>query len=202
MDNTELTVLLEQARTGDHDAKQKLLEACRPKLKQLALAAFPAKLAADWDASDLVQESLFEMHRDLTDFRGARANDLFAWLRTVVDHNLTDRVRHAGRLKRYAPSQRSLERTQCGGHSLRERVAADESSISEKLDQKHLLQQVLKQIAELPQRQSEVVCMRYLQGLSLDQISSATGDSQSAVAGLLFRGVRQIKQRLSTSEWE
>ena len=199
-DTLEFSVLLEQAKSGDPDARCTLLEVCRPLLKELALAAFPKQLAADWDPSDLVQESLFEMHRDLPDFRGSGSKELLAWLRSMIDHNLIDRMRYANSRKRFSSSRESLERTHVDGLPLKELVACRELAASRIFDIRDQFHQLIRQIANLPNRQSEVVAMRYLRSMTLEEIAEATGNTESAVAGLIFRGIQSIRQAFVLSD--
>ena len=56
--------LLQQARAGDAQAAGLLLERYRPYLRVIAQRLLDEQLAARLDASDLVQQTLFEAHRD------------------------------------------------------------------------------------------------------------------------------------------
>jgi RNA polymerase sigma-70 factor (ECF subfamily) len=47
---------------------------------------------------------------------------------------------------------------------------------------------------KIPETQREAIRMRYLEGMSLKSISDRTGKSEMAVAGLLKRGLRALRE--------
>jgi len=61
------------------------------------------------DPSDLVQETLLEAHEKREQFRGSTPEELAAWLRQILKHNLVDALRARARAKRDIARERSLE---------------------------------------------------------------------------------------------
>jgi RNA polymerase sigma-70 factor (ECF subfamily) len=55
-------------------------------------------------------------------------------------------------------------------------------------------------IATLPEAQQEAIRLRHLEGMSLAQIAQQMERSEEAVAGLIKRGLRGLRDRLATSE--
>ena len=49
---------------------------------------------------------------------------------------------------------------------------------------------------ELPEAQREVIVLHHLQGLKLAEVAAEIGRSESAVAGLLFRGLKNLHSLL------
>src|ERR1700676_4562408 len=85
--------LLERARSGDTEARGRLLEAYRSYLTLLARVQLGRRLQGKVDPSDLVQEAFLEAHRDFRQFRGQTEAELLAWLRRVLATGLADQVR-------------------------------------------------------------------------------------------------------------
>ena len=56
---------------------------------------------------------------------------------------------------------------------------------------------LLAEVAKLPRRQRAVLVLRYYEGLSLDEISARLGRTPAAVAGLLKRGLKQLRATLT-----
>ncbi|MEQ9411195.1 MAG: sigma-70 family RNA polymerase sigma factor [Fuerstiella sp.] len=198
MKQTDYQTLIERAQAGDRGATERLLEACRVRLKDIATAAFDERLGPEWDPSDAVQESLMEAHRDLPTFRGRQVEALYAWLRSILEHNLADRVKYLSRQKRQSEPRRSLEEADHHGLDLRHVIAADQSSVSARVMSQERQQHLARAIDELPEHQARVVRLRHLSGLSLDQIAKKVGRSRPAVAGLLVRATRALNNRLSS----
>ena len=61
-------------------------------------------LTAKLGASDIVQKSFMEAFARFTTFGGSTEADMRAWLRTIIDHNVIDAVRHYRGAQRDHPS--------------------------------------------------------------------------------------------------
>jgi RNA polymerase sigma-70 factor, ECF subfamily len=57
-------------------------------------------------------------------------------------------------------------------------------------------------LTRLPDDQREAVMRHHLQGWSLAELAAHLQRSEGAVAGLLHRGLKQLKQMLSESDGE
>ena len=66
--------------------------------------------------------------------------------------------------------------------------------------QGELAMQLAAKMEALPESQQEALRLRYLEGMSLAEISEAMGRSDTAVAGLLKRGLRQLRRDLVERE--
>src|SRR6476469_3440074 len=89
-----LVAALAQARAGDPAALGRLLDQHRLYLSVLARVQLDRVLQAKVDASDVVQETFLEAHRDFPQFRGQTAGELVAWLRQILSRNLANQARH------------------------------------------------------------------------------------------------------------
>src|SRR5437762_8812514 len=86
--------LLHLARSGSVPALGQLLELYRNYLKLLARLQIDRRLQGKVDASDVVQETFLEAHRDFAQFRGTTEVELVSWLRQILVCNLANLVRH------------------------------------------------------------------------------------------------------------
>ena len=80
--------LVAAARRGSSEALGQALEACRLYLLSIADRQLDEDLRAKGGASDLVQETFLEAQRDFKQFRGSSPDELRAWLRQVLLHNV------------------------------------------------------------------------------------------------------------------
>jgi RNA polymerase sigma-70 factor (ECF subfamily) len=75
-------------------------EQYRSALLMLARAQIGRQRLVDVEASDLVQQTLLEAHRDRERFTGQTPEQLFAWLRGILHHNFLDAYQKARAAKR------------------------------------------------------------------------------------------------------
>ncbi len=86
--------LIERARQGDAECRDRLFELCRNYLGFAARAQVESWLRVKVDSSDLVQQTMLEAHRDFDRFKGESEQEWMAWLRKILAHNVADFIRH------------------------------------------------------------------------------------------------------------
>jgi RNA polymerase sigma-70 factor (ECF subfamily) len=186
----QLVDLLARARAGDGEAAGVLLEKYRPYLRILAERQLDQNLAARLDASDLVQQTCLSVLGRLPQFDGQDEAQFIAWLRTVHENNIRDAVReHLQTAKRAAGREVSVvadELTaQLRASSPSQRVLVGESAA-----------ELAAALLELPPDQREAVRLRYLEGRSLAEIAERMERSVVAAAGLVKRGLIQLRKTM------
>jgi RNA polymerase sigma-70 factor (ECF subfamily) len=155
------------------------------------------------EPSDVVQQTLLEAHRKREQFRGSTDAERAAWLRQMLAFNLADALRHLGRGKRDAARERSLEQElEQSSIQLGSWLAAEQASPSEHAVGHEEAVRVAGALAGLPEANREAVVLRYYEGLSLDEISVRLGRTPAAVAGLLKRGLKQLREALRRENHE
>jgi len=152
------------------------------------------RAAAKVDASDIVQQTLLEAHAKQEQFVG---NDdaLAAWLRRALINNLRDTMRALRRGKRDIRREASLD-DQLNQSSMRlgALLAANQSSPSQQVVRSEALLRLAAALEQLPEPQREAIVRHHLQGWPVLEVASKMGKSDAAVAGLLFRGLRKLKE--------
>src|SRR6516165_9338508 len=93
---TDAAGWLPEARAGSREALGRALEACRRYLLLIADRELDPALRAKGGASDLVQQTFLEAQRDFGRFQGDSEEELLAWLRQLLRHNLAFSSRHYG----------------------------------------------------------------------------------------------------------
>jgi RNA polymerase sigma-70 factor, ECF subfamily len=101
--SVQFSMLIERARQGDAECRDRLFGLCRSYLGFVARSQVETWLRRKVDASDLVQETMLEACRDLERFEGHTEKEWLAWLRKILAHNAADFVRrYRGTEKRAA----------------------------------------------------------------------------------------------------
>jgi RNA polymerase sigma-70 factor (ECF subfamily) len=146
------------------------------------------------EASDVVQQTLLEAHRKRDQFRGGSEAEMAGWLRQLLAFNLADAVRAAGRAKRDVARERSLEAAlDASSARLGAMLAADQSTPSMAAGRHEDAVLLAHALTQLPEHQRRALILRHCQGCSLEEISRELGRTPAAVAGLLKRGLHELR---------
>ena len=173
------------------------LERYRGYLRLLARLHLDPRLRPKLDPSDVVQQTLLQAVQGLNDFRGKSPAELQAWLRQILARNLAMAVRDLGRQKRDAGREQALDAALAASSSrLDGWLAAEQSSPSQQAVRHEDALRLAEALEQLPEAQCEALVLQHWQGWSLADIGRHLGRSPEAVAGLLKRGLKQLREIL------
>ena len=178
----------------DGDELARRLESFRNYLLLLARVQLEGKLRGRLDPDDLVQQTLTRALEKRDRFRGSDDAQRAAWLRRLLGRTLIDAVRKFARAGGIA---RSLEAAiEQSSARLEAFLAADQTSPSGQVERQERLLRLADALAALPEDQRRAVELKHLQGLALVEVARRMGRSVPAVAGLLQRGLRALREDL------
>ena len=191
-----MTHSLQGAQVPDQD-----FERFRSYLYLLARSHIASRHQARIDPSDIVQQTLLDAHQKQTQLRGASEGERMAWLKQILANNLADAVRGLARAKRDVSRERSLDQhvadsfTRVDGW-----LAAAQSSPSQKAVRCEELVRLADALARLPDMQREAIVLHHLQGLPLAAVGKQLEKTPAAVAGLLHRGLKCLRDALAAGD--
>ena len=173
---------------------QKLLVKQADALQRHVQSKIPRRFQSVICAEDVLQETwIAACQADLDEIR-----DLRPWLTSVANSKLLDAIRAAQARKRgghlrqvQAPAARVSSYD-----GLVARVYVHTKTPSRELSQKEARQAVQVALAGLDHAQRRAIHLHYIEGLSLQDIAGRTRKSKAAVNGLVFRGLRAMKERV------
>ena len=177
------------------------LQRWRDYLSVLARAQVDPRLRGRIDLSGVVQQTLLEAHRERRRFEAEHPAQEAAWLRRILAHNLADALRKLATGKRDLTRERSLEAAlDQSSARLAAWLAADQSSPSQQAQRYEQGLRLAAALETLPEAQREALVLQHWHGWTLAQIAAHLGRSRAAVAGLLKRGLQQLRRQLQETE--
>lgn len=195
---SEFAQWLPEARAGSAEALGSALEACRAYLTLVANRELEPLFRAKGGASDLVQETFLEAHRDFGQFQGKSEAELLAWLRRLLLNNLANfRRRYAASDKRAANREVALGGAGSSSNWC-EALAGDMSSPSGQAMQAERDEALEAALARLPPDYRQVVEFRYRDGLPFEEIAARMHRSSEAVRKIWCRAIDRLQQELET----
>lgn len=147
------------------------------------------------DPSDLVQMTLLKAYQNRTQFRGQTGREQAAWMRKILSNTMIDAVRRARPGMEFR--ERSLEAALDQSSQRLEALLCDHHPSPSEAEARHdRLVGLAGAIGKLPDDQRLAIELRYLQGLSIAEISGRMERSAASVGGLLQRALRGLRERL------
>jgi len=153
------------------------------------------------DASDLAQDDMLQAHVAVDQFHGSTEEEFKAWLRRILKNKVLDAAKHYRQKKCDAKLEEALDRslndwsTGFDGR-LAKALAADQTSPTQFLvrnERAYLLADALESLLE---DQYTAIELHHLSGLSLKETSQSMNREVASVAGLLARGLRELRRYL------
>jgi RNA polymerase sigma-70 factor (ECF subfamily) len=190
-------VLVAAARRGSSEALGQALEACRLYLLSIADRQLDEDLRAKGGASDLVQETFLEAQRDFQQFRGSSADELRAWLRQVLLHNLGAFTRRFRTTSKRAVGLEVALQTAGSSADLGGRLEGSNLSPSALAIEAEQVVALRRALERLPEECRRVVVLRFEEGRSFEEIGLLTDRSPAAARKVWSRAMEKLRQ-----EWE
>lgn len=191
--------LLQAARAGSPGAAADLLELFRPYLLGVAHQHISPGVRRVVAASDIVQDTLFEAHRDLAGFSGQRDYDFRNWLRRVLLNNLVDFVRRHQESAKRGAGQRVLGQASSVWQTVTG-IPADGPTPSTCAMASEKSRQLHDALQRLRVDYRTIIVLRYQQGLSFEEAAVRMDRSVDAVRKLWIRGIQRLRELLEEAD--
>ena len=183
--------------TGELNGADRNLEDYRDYLQLLAGLQLDQRLQGKIDLSGVVQQTMLEAYQALPKYETHDGDHLAAWLRRILANNLSDEIRKLKTGKRDLHRERSLDAALAQSSiRLQAWLDAGQSSPSDNLRRQEQALHLSAALAKLPEAQREALLLRHFHGKSLAEIGEQLDRSHAAVAGLLKRGLQQLRNQL------
>jgi RNA polymerase sigma-70 factor (ECF subfamily) len=191
-------ILLQEARAGDPATLGRLLDLYRSYLALLARVQIGQRLQGKLDASDLVQETYLEAHRNFARFQGTSEGQFVRWLRQILATRLADLLRrYLGTQGRDVRLEREIQDGFDRSSVLLDRgLVAPQSSPSQQAARREQSVLLADALGQLPEDYREVIILRNLEALTFPEVAQRMGRSLDSVEKLWMRALARLRQQL------
>lgn len=191
--------LLHSASLGDRAAQEAVLEHYRGRLLAMIAMRLDRRVAARLDPSDIVQEAMQAAHHRLPEYFADPQLPFYPWLRRIAWDRLVDNYRqHIG------AQRRSVLKEQNGAPDLNDEsvaelargIAASSLNPGRRAMQVEMEARTQTALLELRPHDREVLVLRYLEQLEVEEIAAVLGISQTAVTSRHLRALQRLRRLL------
>jgi RNA polymerase sigma-70 factor, ECF subfamily len=188
--------LLSEARDGDAAKLGRLLEVYRRYLALLARMQIGQHLQGKVDASDIIQETFLEAHRNFAGFRGNSEGEFICWLRRILAGKLADVVRRfIGTQGRDVRLEREIDHAlDRSSVLLGQGLISPQASPSQQAAHREQAVLLADALQKLPADYREVLVLRHLEGMTFPDVAKRMGRTQDSVEKLWMRGLVKLRQ--------
>ena len=189
--------LLEQARQGDEDAINSLIDRHRNALRHLVRMRLDRKIQRRVDVSDVVQDVLIEANRRLKTYLENPVMPFHLWVRHIARDRIIDaHRRHRGSAKRSVDKEQPMVIP--GGFDqssiiLAAQLVDREKTPAASIMEKELAKRVEEAITDLYDLDAEVIVMRHYEQLTNQEIAQALDLTEPAASMRYLRAVRRLR---------
>ncbi len=200
-DSSQLLIeLLAAARAGNIDQREQLFQMCQRYLNIIARSHVESLLRAKVDASDIVQQTMLEAHRDFGRFSGETGGEWLAWLRKILTRNAADFVRRY-RVAAKRNTAREVSLDQRASDDSERRITAEPAAVDPSPSQQVIRRdeeiQLAEALTQLSPDHREVIMLRNLQRLPFDEVAARMNRSRPAAQMLWGRAIQRLQQILA-----
>lgn len=200
----ETDALLRRASQGDQGAREELFGRYRARLERMIAVRLDRRVLGRLDASDVVQDVLLEANRRLQAYLGERPLPFYPWLRQIGWEMLVKLHRkHLQTQKRRVSRERhAFDFPDDSAVKLITRLAGRNSSVGHNLVREEMRRRVQDALAQLPERDREVLVLRHMEGLSVREIADVLLLNEGTVKTRHFRALSRLQSLLAVLEKE
>ncbi|WP_226683472.1 RNA polymerase sigma factor SigW [Sutcliffiella horikoshii] len=176
---------IKQIKKGDQDAFAEIVELFKDKIYQLVYRM----IGNSHEAEDIAQEAFIRAYININSFDVNRK--FSTWLYRIATNLTIDRIR-----KKKPDYYLDAEVAGTEGLTMYSQVAADIALPEEEVETMELQGEIQRQILKLPDKYRSVIVLKYIDELSLIEISEILEVPVGTVKTRIHRGREALRQQL------
>lgn len=149
-----------------------------------------SRIGSSPDAEDVTADIFLRVIRNLDQLRNQQTTSFAAWLFTIARHATADYYRRNGHVENPIP----LETT--------EQLIAVDAQPDQAIIDSEDADRLYRLVIALPERQREVITLRYYGGLRNHEIATVLGIGEKTVAAYISRALSELQAKYVASQRE
>ncbi|MCA9263081.1 MAG: sigma-70 family RNA polymerase sigma factor [Planctomycetales bacterium] len=193
---TDTDLLLRRTKEGDRQARDQLLERHRHQLRRMVEIRIDPRIARRVDPSDVVQEALLDAAKRLPQYIDDQPLPFLPWLRQFAQNRLIDAHRRHLARKRDVNREADWHLSDHSVRDLAKLLVTDATSPSRGVSRTELNERVRQLLSGMKPTDREILVLRHLEELSIADIASVLGITESAAKKRQVRALLRLRQQL------
>ena len=194
---SQIAIWVTAAQGGNQLALTKLLTACHRRLRARAAARLPAAMKAKRGPEDILQEVYLDVFRQINRFEDRGPGSFLNWLYAILDRKLAAARRAAHYQMRDIDREVTIGTPAADSYwDLLDQLYADSGTPSRVVRREEVLRALSACITDLSEPHRQVVQMRFLDGLSVDDVATRLGKSKAAIVALTKRALEALRRSM------
>ena len=193
------SLLLRRAGAGDERAQAELLDHYRGRLLRMVGQRLDRRMAARLDASDIIQDAMKDAFNRLPDYFRDPQIPVYPWLRRIAMDRLMDAYRthlEAGKRSVLKEQNGAAELNDESAADLVDRIVASSLNPGQRAIQAETQARVKAALLELKPQDREVLALRYLEQLDVEEIAAVLGTTRTTVTSRHLRALQRLRRQL------
>ena len=197
MERSQTEIWVAAAQSGDRLALAKLLTTYHPRLRSRAAAGMDAAMKAKSGPDDILQEVYLSIARQIHRFENRGPDSFLNWVHAILNHKLVDARRAAHcqvrDVRREVPAGVAVDDSYW---NLLDNLYAESGTPSRVIRREEALGALLSCIDDLSESHRQVIRLRFMEGLSVDEVAARLGKSNAAIVALSKRALEALRKSM------
>ena len=194
---SQIAIWVTAAQGGNQLALTKLLTACHRRLRARAAARLPAAMKAKRGPEDILQEVYLDVFRQINRFEDRGPGSFLNWLYAILDRKLAAARRAAHYQMRDIDREVTIGTPAADSYwDLLDQLYADSGTPSRVVRREEVLRALSACVTDLSEPHRHVIQMRFLDGLSVDDVATRLGKSKAAIVALTKRALEALRKSM------
>jgi RNA polymerase sigma-70 factor (ECF subfamily) len=199
MENSRDESLVRRAGDGDTSARAELLHRYRGRLRRMIALRLDKRVAARVDASDIVQDTLNNAYARLPEYFADPQLAFYPWLRRIACDRLMDTYRQHIEAEKRSVLKEHPWTPNLNDESVAElahSIVASSINPGRRAVLAEMEARTKAALMQLKPHDREILVLRYLEQLGVEEIAAVLGVSQTAVTSRHLRALQRLRRLL------